>query len=101
MKTPGILVRTREVCIFAYGQTGSGKTHTMFGPPGIMARAGCGEFGMRVSEEYGFFPRGVLDIFHRVQAERAAGAALVLTASAVELSVLGNVDMLRVGAPVA
>ena len=24
--------------IMAYGQTGTGKTHTMFGPPGYMAR---------------------------------------------------------------
>ena len=24
--------------LLCYGQTGSGKTHTMFGPPGIMAR---------------------------------------------------------------
>ena len=28
-----------NVNIMAYGQTGSGKTHTVFGPPGIMARA--------------------------------------------------------------
>ena len=28
--------------IMAYGQTGTGKTHTMFGPPGYMARAAKG-----------------------------------------------------------
>ena len=28
-----------NVNVMAYGQTGSGKTHTMFGPPGMMARA--------------------------------------------------------------
>ncbi|KAK6149135.1 hypothetical protein DH2020_016660 [Rehmannia glutinosa] len=27
-----------NVCIFAYGQTGSGKTHTMYGPPGGLAK---------------------------------------------------------------
>ena len=31
-----------NVNVMAYGQTGSGKTHTMFGPPGIMARAASG-----------------------------------------------------------
>ena len=33
--------------IMAYGQTGTGKTHTMFGPPGYMARqvANLGENG--------------------------------------------------------
>ena len=31
-----------NVNIMAYGQTGSGKTHTVFGPPGIMARAAGG-----------------------------------------------------------
>ena len=31
-----------NVNIMAYGQTGSGKTHTVFGPPGILSRAGSG-----------------------------------------------------------
>ena len=90
-----------NVNVMAYGQTGTGKTHTMFGTPGIMGRAGSGEFGLGVSDEYGFFPRGVLDIFARVQAERAAGADVVLTASAVELCISGNVDMLRDGVPLS
>ena len=34
-----------NVNVMAYGQTGTGKTHTMFGTPGIMERAGKGEFG--------------------------------------------------------
>ena len=83
-----------NVNVMAYGQTGSGKTHTMFGPPGIMARAASGQLGDGVCAAYGLFPRGVLEIFDAVEALKAAGARAVLTASAVELSIAGNRDML-------
>ena len=59
-----------NVNIMAYGQTGSGKTHTMFGPPGLMARAAKGEFGERVCPEYGLCPRGVLDVLARLKQAR-------------------------------
>ena len=42
-----------NVNIMCYGQTGSGKTHTMFGPPGLMAKAATGAFGDSVSPDYG------------------------------------------------
>ena len=80
-----------NVNVMAYGQTGSGKTHTMFGPPGIMARASAGELGDGVCPDYGLFPRGLLAAF---EAARRLGGAAVLTASAVELSLMGNEDML-------
>jgi hypothetical protein len=83
-----------NVNVMAYGQTGSGKTHTMFGPPGIMARAASGQLGDGVCAEYGLFPRGVLEIFDAVEALKASGVRAVLTASAVELSIAGNRDML-------
>ena len=86
----------RNANIIAFGQTGSGKTHTMFGPPGIMARAGAGEFGTSVEEGYGLCPRGIIDIFYRVKSLREEGELqYVLTGSAVELTCFrGNVDML-------
>jgi len=40
------LINGYEVNVLAFGQTGSGKTHTIFGPPGLMERAGNGEFGV-------------------------------------------------------
>ena len=83
-----------NVNVIAYGQTGSGKTHTMFGPPGIMARAAAGVLGDGVCTDYGLFPRGVLAAMDAVAALRQAGVAAVLTASAVELSIMGNEDML-------
>lgn len=83
-----------NVNVMAYGQTGSGKTHTMFGPPGIMARAAAGEYGNSCCPDYGLFPRGLLAIFEACQDMRSAGSAVVLTASAVELSIKGNEDML-------
>jgi len=83
-----------NVNIMAYGQTGSGKTHTVFGPPGIMGRAATGEYGNEMCPEYGLFPRGLLAIFDAVERMRQAGEAAVLTASAVELSIEGNLDML-------
>ena len=55
-----------NVNFLAYGQTGAGKTHTMFGPPGIMAKAGKGDFGTDVCEDYGLFPRSVVQIYRRL-----------------------------------
>ena len=83
-----------NVNVMAYGQTGSGKTHTMFGPPGIMGRAAAGEYGDSLCPGYGLFPRGLLAVFEACEEQRRAGATVVLTGSAVELSVMGNQDML-------
>lgn len=83
-----------DVNVLAYGQTGSGKTHTTFGPPGLMQRAGHGEFGTAVIDEYGLFPRALYAIIDRVQEMRSAGRRVVLTASCVELSYGMNLDML-------
>ena len=83
-----------DVNLLAYGQTGSGKTHTVFGPPGLMERAGSGEFGTEIIPEYGLFPRALYAILDRLQELRASGRILVLTASAVELSYGMNLDML-------
>ena len=81
-----------NVNVMAYGQTGSGKTHT-FGPPGIMARAASGQLGDGVCALTGTL-NGVLEIFDAVEALKASGVRAVLTASAVELSIAGNRDML-------
>ena len=82
-----------NVC--AYGQTGTGKTHTMFGPPGIMERAGRGDYGVAVDAGYGIFPRALLAIFARA---RALGEKCVLTCSAIELSMIaGNRCMFDTG----
>lgn len=85
-----------NVNVICYGQTGSGKTHTVFGPPGIMSRAASGQLGgdCEVCPDYGLFPRALLDCFQQARARRAAGEKVVLTASAVELSMLGNEDMM-------
>lgn len=83
--------------IMVYGQTGGGKTHTMFGPPGLMARAASGKLGLFISPEYGLCPRGIMDIFRRVEQMRLNRVDMryVLAASAVELTFMeGNVDML-------
>ena len=83
-----------NVNIVAYGQTGSGKTHTIFGPPRIMSQASMGLMGEGTCDSYGLFPRGLIDIFQQVQARKKNGEQLSLTASAVELSFQGNVDMM-------
>ena len=72
-----------DVNVLAYGQTGSGKTHTTFGPPGLMQRAGNGEFGTEVIDEYGLFPRALYAIIDRVQEMNSTGRRLVLAASCV------------------
>ena len=84
-----------NVNVMAYGQTGSGKTHTVFGPPGILSRAGAGEYGTEIHPDYGLFPRGVLTIFRKVAELRKLqpGKTFVLTCAAVELGMTGNEDM--------
>ena len=72
-----------NVNVMAYGQTGSGKTYTMFGPPGLMAAAAA---GAAAEADYGLFPRGLSEVFHTVSRLREGGTSVVLTASAVELS---------------
>ena len=50
-----------NVNVMAYGQTGSGKTHTVFGPPGIMARAASGALepvDLRGRVQHEFVPGG-------------------------------------------
>jgi hypothetical protein len=93
-KRVGSFLAGVNVNVMAYGQTGSGKTHTVFGPPGIMARAAQGAYGDGVCADYGLFPHSLLAIFEAVEERRRAGETLVLTGSAVELSVMGNQDML-------
>ena len=88
-----------NVNVMAYGQTGTGKTHTMFGTPGILERAGRGEYGMSIHPDYGLFPRSLLAIFERYKQLRVSSSnkRYVLTANALELSMmLGNRDLLNV-----
>ena len=84
-----------NVNIIAYGQTGSGKTYTVFGPPGCMDRAGKGDYGNNIHENYGLFPRALYNIFHRLEElkESASSNAYMMTCAAVELSSMGNEDM--------
>ena len=57
-----------------------------------MAKAGRGTYGASTPPEYGLCPRGVLDIFQRVQ---KMGNLYQLTAAAVEVSaIFGNIDLL-------
>ena len=88
-----------NVNVMCYGQTGSGKTHTMFGPPNLMRRAGCGKWGAEVADEYGICPRGIIDIMGRVEKMKERDKSAIrylLTVSAVEVRFLeGNRDMLR------
>jgi hypothetical protein len=56
-----------------------------------MARAGRGDYGVAVDPGYGIFPRALLAVYARA---KALGAACVLTCSTIELSMLGNRDML-------
>ena len=60
-----------------------------------MARAAKGKFGIDVIPEYGLFPRGLIELYHSLQALRAAGGETeyVMTVSAVELALEGNLDM--------
>ena len=88
-----------NVNVMAYGQTGTGKTHTMFGTPGILERAGRGEYGTSIHPDYGLFPRSLLAIFERYKQLRVSSSnkTYVLTANALELSMmLGNQDLLNV-----
>ena len=84
-----------NVNIIAYGQTGSGKTYTMFGPPGCMDRAANGEYKFNIHESYGLFPRGIIEIFKKLQNLKSAesSCSYVMTCSAVELAAFGNADM--------
>ena len=86
-----------NVNIIAYGQTGSGKTYTVFGPPGCMERAGKGEYGINIHENYGLFPRALLEIYHRLQELKDSDSSnvYVMTCNAVELSAMGNEDMFQ------
>ena len=86
-----------NVNVMAYGQTGTGKTHTMFGTPGIMERAGRGDYGTSICKDYGIFPRAALEIFSRFKQLSSSGSKkYILTANAIELSMmLGNQDMLN------
>ena len=86
-----------NVNLIAYGQTGSGKTHTMFGPPGCMGRAAKGQYNLDVHENYGIFPRSLIDIFHRLNEMKKIDTdnQYVITCSSVELSIIGNEDMFK------
>ena len=63
----------------------------------FLARAAAGELGDGVVQDYGLFPRGVLGAVDTVGKLRQEGIAAVLTASAVELSIMGNEDARAVG----
>jgi len=86
-----------NVNLIAYGQTGSGKTHTMFGPPGSMERAAKGAYGLKVHEDYGLFPRSLLNIFDRLNELNKVDTSnsYVITCAAVELSAMGNEDLFK------
>ncbi len=89
------LIDGYEVNVLAFGQTGSGKTHTIFGPPGLMERAGAGEFGDECVEAYGLMPRVLFRLVDRVEQLNAAGRCrYVLSASAIELHYGQNLDLL-------
>lgn len=86
-------LKGHDVNLIAYGPTGSGKTHTLFGPPGLLGVAGAGGLGLAEHEDYGMFPRAAMRLVRRLQDE-GAGQPWVLTATAVELHLAGNLDLL-------
>ena len=70
----------------------------MFGTPGIMERAGRGDYGTSVNKDYGIFPRALLEIFARYKklSSQSSDKNYILTAHSIELSMLfGNQDMLN------
>jgi len=83
--------------LIAYGQTGAGKTHTIFGPPGCMERAAKGEYGLKVHEDYGLFPRSLIYIFGQLEKlnEVDTSNSYVITCAAVEISMVGNHDLFK------
>jgi len=83
--------------LIAYGQTGSGKTHTIFGPPGCMERAAKGEYGFKVHEDYGLFPRSLINIFGQLKKLNEVNKlnSYVMTCAAVEISYVGNHDLFK------
>lgn len=86
-----------NVNLIAYGQTGSGKTHTIFGPPGCMESAAEGKYGFKVHEDYGLFPRSLINIFGQLKKlnEVDTSNSYVITCAAVEISALGNHDLFK------
>uniref|UniRef100_A0A6T8PJH2 Kinesin motor domain-containing protein n=1 Tax=Hemiselmis andersenii TaxID=464988 RepID=A0A6T8PJH2_HEMAN len=71
-----------DVNFMAFGQTGSGKTHTMFGPPGSMARVKVAA----LEPEHGVFLRAGLHALQLLKAREQEGLAKFhLCGSMVEL----------------
>ena len=85
-----------NVNFLAFGQTGSGKSHSMFGPPGSM-NLPMENHNSSSAPEYGIFPRALSTILDQVQEwnNNNNESKYLLTCSAVELSVMGNLDLFR------
>mmetsp|Transcript_14715 Transcript_14715/g.42385 ORF Transcript_14715/g.42385 Transcript_14715/m.42385 type:complete len:586 (+) Transcript_14715:161-1918(+) len=78
----------------AYGQTSSGKTHSVFGPPGCLTVTSVAQAQGEVPDEWGIFPRLVLDILKM-------DPSSVVHASAIEIYQDMPYDLLADRAPLS
>ena len=87
-------LRRGPCTLCAYGQTGSGKTHSVVGPPGCLTSTSVVQARGGIPNEWGFFPRLVLDIL-RMEPRS------VIHASAIEIYQDAPYDLLADRAPLS
>lgn len=88
------LRRGYSCTLCAYGQTGSGKTHSVFGPAGCLTVASVTQAEGGVPNEWGIFPRLVLDVLEM-------DSRSVIHASAIEIYQDAPYDLLADRAPLS
>lgn len=87
-------LRRGPCTLCAYGQTGSGKTHSVFGPAGCLTVTSIAQAKGGTPDEWGFFPRLVLDILRM-------DPRSVIHASAIEIYQDAPYDLLADRAPLS
>ena len=87
-------IQRASCTLCAYGQTGSGKTHSVFGPAGCLTVTSIAQAKGGTPEEWGFFPRLVLDILRM-------DPRSVIHASAIEIYQDAPYDLLADRAPLS
>lgn len=87
-------LRRGPCTLCAYGQTGSGKTHSVFGPAGCLTVTSVAQAKGGLPDEWGFFPRLVLDILRM-------DPRSVVHASAIEIYQDAPYDLLADRAPLS
>ena len=87
-------LRRGPCTLCAYGQTGAGKTHSVFGPAGCLTVTSVAQAKGGLPDEWGFFPRLVLDILRM-------DPRSVIHASAIEIYQDAPYDLLADRAPLS